>query len=183
MRALFLATVASISATAGGAARAQTADADFRSLCVANSGNLAAIQAAADASGWKPSVTSDEPTSIGTVSVTKSLKRTRASRELIIGTGTVAVGDRSIRAWACSVLDHSDDAKSLASEKHALGGHPVLQNTIGTEYLVDVKTGATLSKDASVSDLETGKVAEVFMRSKSRGGIYFIYVKGIPPVR
>jgi hypothetical protein len=162
-----------------------TADEDFRALCFSHKAERAATLAAADAAGWRKEAKPPQgPTSLGFMTVKTYETRVRTldatSRKLLVGEGDLLVGaGTSAPARACMIVDPTDGAASLAGEKAALNGPALMQNNVGSMYLVDTHTGATLPKDVGSEKLKGGDVALVMLVGHPQSAA-FAYVIGQP---
>ncbi|MGC1301679.1 MAG: hypothetical protein WA840_04820 [Caulobacteraceae bacterium] len=162
-----------------------SADQDFRELCFSHKAERKATLAAADAAGWRKEAKPPEgPTSLGFMTVKTYETRVRtldpASRKLVVGEGDLLVGaGTSAPARACMIVDPTEGAASLAGEKAALNGPALMQNNVGSMYLVDSHTGATLPKDVGPEKLKGGDVALVMLVGRPQSAA-FAYVIGQP---
>lgn len=157
---------------AGAQAQGPALDQDFRGLCVAHKGVIAAALAAADAAGWTPLPTNGTPPQMpGGGTLTNYSIRLHmaggAPRLLVVGEGSAppSEGTVPVAVTICFVASTQPDPQSLANEKAALKGEPVLQSPPATIYLVDRGTGlvSPLKGDAAAAKLKAGGLATVML--------------------
>ena len=155
-----------------GAAQAQALDEEFRSLCVAHKGQATPILAAADAAGWTALPAGATPPQLPGGGTLKSYAiRLHAAggspRLLVVGEGSTAPSDSapSVPLKICFVASTQPDPQSLANEKAALKGEPMLVQPPAAIYLVDQNTGlaSPLKGDAAAAKLKAGGMATVMV--------------------